>query len=493
MNTSLSRIASWLLAGLLLLVAGRGLSQSTGSLRLTDTIDKGQGNIQLFKNLNASQLEAYRTAHGGKLVFGVDINEAANGSEKASAQAVTVQDAWLEVTMADGSQRVYGHAGGFWTETQALVAPAGSTNRQRYYTLLGESGSSRITANSSIQNIFDSTLRIAVPDSLAGATAAVLRIRLLDANVKLGDPEAFYDYTAGFEDLAILSPADAQYLDTTLASTASFRQEAPAVEISPESVVNTSPEPAPAPPAASLSWVQMPGASSYFLAAYEDLAPARGDYDFNDLVVAYRYQLGINSDGRVERIDGVAYLVARGSTYTHDWKLDLPLPAGAAGSGSCSTQTQGGASLPCSATLDGGMLRWSAFQDTVLALPAPGTAPASPVNTPAGSGFTRGPRATFSIVFATPLALADIGTADPWMQVRASLQNVRLSDRSPEGYPFALLLPSDWALPNERVDMGLAYPKLASYVGSSGAQSLDWYLQPSASEVRNWAVADWAW
>jgi len=478
-------LAAWL-------VGGAAFTQSVSSVRLTDTVDKGFGDVNLLKNVSPAGLEGLRAANGGRLVFGVDVNEAANGTEKAASQGVAVADAWLELRMADGSTRIYGRAGAFWTETQALLAPVGQTVRTPRYTLLGESGSSRITANGSIQSVFDSTLKIAVPDDISGVVAATLRIRLLDPNTKLGDPEAFYDFTAGFEDLALLSPQDTAYIDTVLPAESTFRSEAPAMELSPEGE-QTQAELQQPPPAPALTWVQQPAAGSHEIAAYEDLFPGRGDFDFNDLVVAYRYQLGLNADGLVERIDGVAYLIARGSTYRHDWTLDLPLPAGVQGASSCSTVDAAGAPLACGISAGNGRVRWVAFNDTVAGFPAPGAVAANPLNTPAGSGFTRGPKASFSVTLATPIAAPAPGAADPWMFVRTTGQTIRVGDRSADGYPSALKLPSDWKLPVELQDIGLAYPSLATFVSSSGSQSADWYLYPVGALVRDWSVTDWAW
>lgn len=466
------------------------------SVKLTDTISKGIGDINLLKNIDAAQLEAYRATYGSRagIAFGVDVNEAANGTEKASSQGVTVADAWLEVVIG-GVTKTYGHSGNFYTETQALLAPAGATARSSYYTLLGETGSARITSNSSIQKTFDSTLKIVVPDSLAGASSAVLHVRLLNTNAKLGDPEAFYSFSAGFEDVAILVPADAKYLDEVAPTETTFRSEAPAAELSPEGVATQTTllaSSTPPPPTSSLSWIQMPGASSYNIVAYEDFFPARGDYDFNDVVVAYRYQLGINSNGQVERIDGVAYLIARGSTYTHDWTLDIALPpAVSAGAiNGCSTVNAGSVPLPCSVAVGNGRLRWTAFSDTVAAFPGPG---AIPVNTPAGSSPTLGPKATFSVSLATPVDLASVGIDDPWILVRNTAKEVHLSDRDSNAYPYAMLLPSAWKIPVEYTDMGLSYPGLSTFVGSAGRTATDWYLHPVNSLVKNWAVSNWAW
>ena len=169
-------------------------AQELASIRLTDVIkSQGTGNIDLFKDISASQLEQLRAANDGQLVFGVDINEAASGTEKASTQAVTVKYVVLTIGFEDGSQQVYDATSGWFTETYTLVAEAPGTTRSTYYTLLGESGSSRITSNNSIQDTFDSTLKIAVTDTLFSdggnnASSATLRIGLLQTNEALGDP-----------------------------------------------------------------------------------------------------------------------------------------------------------------------------------------------------------------------------------------------------------------------------------------------------------------
>ena len=65
-------------------------AQELGSIRLTDVIkSQGTGNIDLFKDVSASQLEQLRADNDGQLVFGVDINEAASGTEIIKSFRVT--------------------------------------------------------------------------------------------------------------------------------------------------------------------------------------------------------------------------------------------------------------------------------------------------------------------------------------------------------------------------------------------------------------------
>ena len=73
---------------------------------------------------------------------------------------------------------------------------------------------------------------------------------------------------------------------------AAGREEAPAVVLTnPPEVIDT---------LAVASWNHFPSATTFFIVGYEDLYPFRGDYDFNDLTVAYQVRYGLNGDGAVD-------------------------------------------------------------------------------------------------------------------------------------------------------------------------------------------------
>jgi LruC domain-containing protein len=493
----ISRFSSAILLSVLLM-ASQAAQAQVSSIRLSDTVaSSGRGSIDLLRNVTASQLEAYRQQHlaiDGRhyLSFGVDVNEAAKGLEKSSAQGVTVALAQLTVVRA-GVSTIYSD---YMTRTQALLRPAGSTQRSSYYTLLGEGGSSRITSGNAIQSQFDSTLNLFVPDDLSTVTSASLLIRFLDVNQTVGEPEAFYDYSGGFEDLALLNNTDAKYLNTTLVQNSTFASEAPAAETT--TLVQLSGAVAPPEPTV-VSWSYFPSASQWYMVAYEDNYPARSDYDFNDLVVGYRYRYGLSSTGQLLRIDGEAYIVARGAAYSHDWNLKFPLPAGASGRITCSVTKPGATALPCAndgVSFSGAALV-AGFSDTRTLLPDGGSA-AYPwaVNTVSGQAFRQGPKLNFSVT-TTAVDPTQIGGVDPWLQVRDTNQAIHLSEIDPtqkdaNGFPFALLLPSDWQPPAENTDLGLAYPEFADFVRSSGMQNRTWFLRPDASRVIP-AVAGWTW
>jgi len=481
-------------------------AQELGSVRLTDVIkSQGTGNIDLFKDVTAGELEQLRLDNDGFLVLAVDINEDASGTEKASSQGVAIKSVRLTIDFDDGSQHIYDAVDGCcFSETQALLAEVPSTQRQLYYTLLGESGSSRVTANNTIQEAFDSTLKIEVSEPLDGAggavaTGALLQVVLLQTNEALGDPEAFYDFSAGFEDLALLNATDSAFIDGYAAG----REEAPTVILThPPAVVD---------PLAVANWNYFPSASAFYVVGYEDLYPVKGDYDFNDLTVAYRVQFGLNADGDVVAIQGLAYLVTRGSAYSHDWRLKISLPADAAGALACVTYPDyrnPAASQACSTgdpASHSGNLDITVFSDTRAVFPDP--AGSLFVNTqelysaPWYLRFFEGPKSEFSLQFTTPVPLAGIQAApfDPYLYVRDTGRLVRLMEVDPayqdsNGYPFGMLLTVDWKPPLEFTDTSAAYPLFQDFVISEGRSSTDWYTTFLVDFIVN--IPDsgqWAW
>lgn len=180
---------------LLLMVSMSPIAQAAvQSVHLNDTIRLGKGSINLFDakikdDLSGADMEAMRQEHNGALVFAIDVNEAASGTEKASSQGVAVESAVLTVVVGGNSFTFTGYS----TPTESLLAKTGSTERSSYYTLIGQTGSSLLTPNSDSDlsgSSFDALLTMPVNMSLEVATSAVLEITFLETNTSLGDPEA---------------------------------------------------------------------------------------------------------------------------------------------------------------------------------------------------------------------------------------------------------------------------------------------------------------
>jgi LruC domain-containing protein len=473
------------------------------SIKLNDVIKaNGSGNIDLFTpfdskhTLDAAVLEQFRQDNDGELVFAIDINEAANGSEKASTQGVAIESAEL-ILIIDGTEYRYNQ---FTTRTNSMLAIKGSTQRGLYSTLLGDSGSNRITPNSDSDifgSSFDSTLNFPLAQDISQASAATLIIQFLDTNVSLGDPEAFYDFSNGYEDIAIITFDDANYLN----------QLAPGMEgaplVLPEDTVAST----------DGGTVYYPSQTGYYIAAYEDLFPYRGDYDFNDLVVGYRVAAGFNSDGNIRTLSGEGYLIARGAGYNHDWHLRIAMPASSSGSGEIKLFMPGEVN-----TSDGYPLALNVVGDIDLT-PFQNTrwlwvdTPYEGVNTLDEQSLLKGHRFSFNITLDTPIALTSLDSApfDPYLYVHDTGFEIHLTGKNStlpysrnveEGqtsftdsnnYPFAQIFPETWQVPIERTDLGDAYPDFINFILSGRNQNIQWYNTPNNARVKPITPSHWKW
>jgi LruC domain-containing protein len=539
------------------------------SMQLTDSITggngqhAGQGTINVLAGktltLTGPDLQAYIAAsrnYGGgagrTLMFVVDVNENASGLETSRAQGIAIKNASISATIGGVSQVV---STKYWTETQAMVAETGTPGsdcapyRQMRYTLLGDSGSSLITGRKIGTSTFDSTLKFDIDRDLSAATAVTLNITLLKTDPNgCGDPENFYDFSGGFEDLALIAPNELvngisreRIYDVLVpySEGTTFRGEAPSTELSTEGeatvqselsqcsqldangncmVTGVSTESGSTTVTITLdatsTLIGNLGSNGYTIIGFEDQYPDVGDYDFNDVVVAYKIlkttQVEVGtSDTYVTSISGDAYLVARGAGgYTHRWTLGIPVPAGATLKANpvCNT-TKGSSPITpgCSVlqTAPGDPVRFIGFENTWALM--------SNMNTGANDNPSTDtiPKSSFSFEFDPPIlesAFTGLANLDPYIEIlRALTANrvpskddsppnervVHLNTKNAANKPFAMEIPSDWQAPVEGVDIGLAYPEFANFVTSGGTSSKDWYMpaKSQSGKVVKWKVS----
>ncbi len=484
--------------GLLAIFSVQSLNaEELESTRLKNTISHGTGDINVLKGqgnktIAAATLEQLRQQNNGDLVLGVDINEAANGSEKATTQGVAIDTLTLTITTLDGVNEYTD----FSTETKSLLARTSETSRQYYYTLIGRTGSNNIVGSGLNGTSFDATLRIPVDIDISTATSVQLDITLLETNGDLGDPEEFYDYSAGFEDLAVLISSDVEFLDDQAAG----QSEAPLVVLT-DTQTSVS------------SRAYYPSSDSYYLVGYEDQYPNLGDYDFNDLVVAYRVTFGLNDALEVLTVSGEGYLVARGGSHDHDWHLRIELPEGSQAGGTYQLYipegtTTGDEIIHNIDTTNG--LDITVYSGTTTLFVDPASAYA---NTLWNGTEMLGHRFSFEITLDTSVPLGQMSEApfDPYLYVYNTNYEIHLEGNAPvmpnsnnisnghtsfmdiNGYPFALIFPEDWRFPYEYVDIGEAYPDLIEYIQSNRTSKQNWYMNGVESGISKRTKSDWAW
>ncbi|WP_256199175.1 glycosyltransferase family 2 protein [Verrucomicrobium spinosum] len=208
------------------------------STNLTDKIHRGSGTINLLKDITGDQL-AKQVTSSGSLLLGVDVNEDAAGNESNASVGVALKSAQLVVVTSKGTYVFTNYS----TNTSAVLIPAGGSTLQSYQTLIGQGGSSQITGATQGFDLshFDDVLsfnRIAFEGQVL---AARIEVQFLDTGNSKSANDAFFDFSGGFEDFALLSARDALALEnanigwSALPSSVASTSSAPVIS---ESVVN---------------------------------------------------------------------------------------------------------------------------------------------------------------------------------------------------------------------------------------------------------------
>lgn len=275
------------------------------------------------------------------------------------------------------------------------------------------------------------------------------------------------------------------------------------------------------------SIVSYPSANNFVTLAYEDNWPALGDYDMNDVVVAFQTHQYINEQQEVIRYDIKGRLLAVGASYHNGFAVQLDNIA----SGNVDQLTmryeindemQPGSALEENESADNAVIivtndLWSHVS---------ATANCSFYRTQ--SGCTEHQTFEFSIaipliqavslaiapktvlnpfIFATPGTYHGDGfSAQPGRGLEVHLKNKKASARFNRSFvgmeddesrpedekwflnannmPWAIELPTVWNHPQEHVDILDAYPEFPAFVESEGAQNTTWYTSSRAIDDR---------
>jgi hypothetical protein len=175
---------------------------------LTDKIRGGDGVIDVFKDVSGAELQQY--LGGETLYLGVDLNEAASGNESSTSVGVAIKEMELILQTTNGDISYTE----FFTNTSAMIQEQGAAQAQEYYTLFGNAGGNTITSSTSGFDIstFDDVVEFRSIQVSGEITGAQLRVTFLDT-AATGENETYFDYSAGFEEFAILTSTDAAALD----------------------------------------------------------------------------------------------------------------------------------------------------------------------------------------------------------------------------------------------------------------------------------------
>jgi len=234
-----------------------------------------------------------------------------------------------------------------------------------------------------------------------------------------------------------------------------------------------------------------PADGSKVTITFEDLWPYKGDFDFNDLVMDYRYNIITNAGNSVATVTGDFRLLAGGGAFNNGFGVEFPV------AGSIVKNVRGG-------TLEANQakaviilfndmhkhLQWSNTDETKpSSTPVPFTVSFDLKNGPLLSSFGIGNYNPFTWNNATATATSrneihlpgqantTIGSAGLF---GSGDDNSSASKNwfyvSKDGMPWALTIPTTFKYPKEGANMKDAYKYFIAWANSGGAAYPNWYV-----------------
>lgn len=244
-----------------------------------------------------------------------------------------------------------------------------------------------------------------------------------------------------------------------------------------------------------------PSQNGYTTLAFEDLWPAYGDFDFNDLVIKARIQFVLNASmGVVENF--ITYKVtAIGASQRNTFGIQFDFPPTAIQSVT-GQLLDGFTSNAANGTEQGQSKAVVIFFDNAfLALPNPGT---PFVNTVPNQTYVAPTERQITITYANPIPLASFGQINPFMIINQNRgREVHLAGFAPTdlasssffgtiddntgasgslnytsktGLPWAIAIPDTWKYPIEKEDIVNVYLQFVPWAQSGGLQFPLWYI-----------------
>ena len=237
--------------------------------------------------------------------------------------------------------------------------------------------------------------------------------------------------------------------------------------------------------------------------AFEDLWPTRGDFDFNDLIVGYKFNSVKNANNLIAEVDAEIYVKAVGGSYQNGFGFELPIPP-------AFIQSVTGTSLKENyIALNGNGTESGQHNSVIIAFDNALNLTKRPtgyyVNTQIGSPVVSTDTLHIKITFVTALSPSTLGDSpfNPFMisNLRRGYE-IHLADRTPtdkvdmllfntgsdrsnavlgryyksdKNLPWALNIPDAFPIVVEKSQITSAYTKFQSWAVSNGELYQDWF------------------
>jgi LruC domain-containing protein len=256
-----------------------------------------------------------------------------------------------------------------------------------------------------------------------------------------------------------------------------------------------------------------PSKTGYSSLVFEDLWPGRGDYDFNDLVLSYRFNMITNAQNQVVEIQSLIIPEASGAMLHNGFGFQLPFAPGNVQNVTGQSISQNYIALSSNKTEAGqSKAVIIAFDDVFDHIPGPGQGIGT--NTTLGVSYVTPDTMNVKVTLSTPVAYSQAGTPPFNAFIMAGgLRNreIHLPDKAPtdkvdgtdfgskddnsipaqgryyktvNNLPWALNVAGKFSYPVETNAINRAYLNFVGWAQSQGAQYPDWYSN-QASGYRN--------
>lgn len=222
--------------------------------------------------------------------------------------------------------------------------------------------------------------------------------------------------------------------------------------------------------------------------AFEDQWPSTGDYDLNDVVMNYNYNVVTNAQNKVVRVEGTLTLRATGGAFVNGFGVQFPVERSKV-SGVTGANLEAGQSkavLILFENMRNEMTAWNTVRGATTSQEKTYNIAFNVSNGPSLSTFGLGVYNPFiwngsmgrgyeiHLVNQLPTDLATtsvFGTNRDGSNLSSGSTYVSKNNR----LPWAIHTPANFSYPVEKADINTAYLKFAAWVQSGGSLFTDWY------------------
>lgn len=230
-----------------------------------------------------------------------------------------------------------------------------------------------------------------------------------------------------------------------------------------------------------------PALNSEGKVAYEDLWPSQGDYDFNDLVMSYAFNLIANAQGDITKIEADFTVDNIGGALENGFAFVLPITPSKVES------------------IDGQVLNANYISVNSNGTETGTTANETVVFVVGNAKEMQGQSINITVTFSESIPPEDIGEVpfNPFIVVNGDrTKEIHLPDKPPTSkgghlgtfqdfsdpavgryyktntnLPWAINIYAGFTAPPEAIPITLQYPKFVNWANSGGTQELDWYIK----------------